>query len=311
MTQLLEKGSMEQPSTTASISVMRPTMSSATGSAGSRRAASIIGSLVVCPGPPPPHQSMQSRYQRLETGLRDNWADLMTHSEVLKVTRDSASRELASLRSMVRAKEEADALKERNEQAIHHHLGNWAAQTTGKDFAEMARLHESSMLSTNKAPSQSAVEADMTSLQDNQEWPRWPGDGSAVPRAVAWDTAHRDHIKDPCSPIVYPHQAEDRWKYLFGDVNVAYAPAGTGVAAYHMTTPPTGKGHFAFSTSGSWGGLMKGQVYKISRRAKNLGPASSITLSEESDKRAHQGASISQFLASQPESLRGSQHLSR
>eukprot|EP00435_Cladocopium_sp_Y103_P047022 s2054_g13.t1 len=100
----------------------------------------------------------------------------------------------------------------------------------------------------------------------------------------AWIMQKRDQRKDPCSPICLKSQGEQRWKSLFGDRGVAYAPPGTGWMAYSGSHSDK-RNNSIFSQSSSYLGLKCGDVFDLAIRAKNMGPVSPITLPDELKKR--------------------------
>eukprot|EP00913_Durusdinium_trenchii_P003658 g3385.t1 len=96
-------------------------------------------------------------------------------------------------------------------------------------------------------------------------------------------TLDQPSAKDAGSEEQKRPQAEARWKNLFGDLGVAYAPPGTGWMAYPGAHSQ--RSASIFSQSSSYLGLKCGDVFDLAIRAKNLGPVSSITLPDELKKR--------------------------
>eukprot|EP00931_Biecheleriopsis_adriatica_P010723 TRINITY_DN111793_c0_g1_i1.p1 TRINITY_DN111793_c0_g1~~TRINITY_DN111793_c0_g1_i1.p1 ORF type:complete len:282 (+),score=42.10 TRINITY_DN111793_c0_g1_i1:44-847(+) len=220
-----------------------------------------------CPGPPPPHRDMMSRYYNLETGLRSNWASMHEAANDLGSTRGDAGGELESMVAL--AKSQADEVQRRAdlEEAEHYAVHEWRATTISRSPRVGSEM--SSQVFVPEFSPKASVDED----------PRIEGE----PRANHWKIQSRDHVKETCSPICLKEQAEQRWEYLFGDTQVAFAPPGTGVAAFSGGTKTS---KFRFSCSSGWQGLKRGDVFTISARASNPGPMSSITLPEEADKRA-------------------------
>eukprot|EP00437_Effrenium_voratum_P040876 CAMPEP_0181470128 /NCGR_PEP_ID=MMETSP1110-20121109/38389_1 /TAXON_ID=174948 /ORGANISM="Symbiodinium sp., Strain CCMP421" /LENGTH=233 /DNA_ID=CAMNT_0023595085 /DNA_START=29 /DNA_END=730 /DNA_ORIENTATION=+ len=204
------------------------------------------GKMVVCPcpHPPPVDKTMMARYGKLESTLQKNWATLHEADEKLRDTRSSASTEVGIFEEMKQAsaKEALDGAE--LEEAQQAQVREWLARTLEKSL-----------------PTEEAQEA--------KRLPKSPGE--------SWTIMSRDHLKEPCSPITQKHQAEARWKYLFGDLGVAYASPGTGWTAYSDRR--------LFSHSSSYLGMKCGDVFDLAIRAKNLGPVSSITLPDELKKR--------------------------
>lgn len=243
----------------------------------SSRLASSTGSLVVCPGPPPPHRSMLARYRKLETNLRSNWADLHSASQALRDTREDSTRELEEMLGLAADAELKEQLRHEHEEVVTRQLHDWVVRSTGRE-PELLRPQ----IQMFDAAAASA------SLQMELQDVRWPGDGAANPHTAAWTVAPRRMDKE----IVRKKQAVDRWQVLFGDPAVACAPPGTGVAAFHQSPRPAGFGSNSFSNSG-WLGLSRGDSMRFTHRAKNLGPASAITLPEEYEKRTQFANSFS------------------
>lgn len=237
----------------------------------SSRLASSTGSLVVCPGPPPPHRSMLARYQKLETNLRSNWADLHSASQALRDTREDSTRELEAMLGSAADAELKEQLRHEQEEAETRQLHDWVVRTTGRE-PELLRPR----IQMFDAAAASA------SLQVEIQEVRWPGDGAAIPHTTSWTVAPRRMDKE----MVRNKQV------LFGDPAVACAPPGTGVAAFHQSPRPSGFGSNCFSNSG-WLGLSRGDAMRFTSRAKNLGPASAITLPEEYEKRTQFASSFS------------------
>eukprot|EP00439_Symbiodinium_sp_Y106_P071391 s397_g12.t2 len=235
-------------------------------STSSSRFSRSTGKMVVCPcpHPPPVDKTMMARYDKLEDGLRKNWASLHDADANLKGTRSSASGEVASMEAMqqLQAQEARDAAE--MEEAQQSQVREWVARTVDKSSENDQYAKEA--LTSREEP------ADSASQQQKE-----------VRSATrSWRTEVRHHKKDPCSPITLKQQAEQRWKCLFGDAGVAYAPPGTGWAAYSGWK----RDRFSvFSQSSSYLGLKRGDVFELALRAQNVGTVSSITLPEELSKR--------------------------
>ncbi|CAE8715415.1 unnamed protein product [Polarella glacialis] len=296
---------------------MSSLMSPGRSSTSSSRLASSTGMMVLCPGPPPPHHSMMSRYHNLETGLQVNWADLHIVSGVLGTTRGEATTEISSMSAMVldqrmEAQRTADLKK-----AEEHSINEWLVNTLGVCGGSLTRTKSSGFFSGGQqAISRSGLETSMwqtnlyardgprmkdpTATKSRKEVygeDRPPG---GEPLAANWATAHRDHVKESCSPITAHAQAHARWEYLFGDLAVAYAEPGTGVAAFSgggLTSARRPSSRSApklrFSNSASWAGLKRGELFDVALRAKDQGPVSAITLPEECEKRSARGRMLS------------------
>lgn len=205
-----------------------------------------------------------ARYDKLEDGLRKNWASLHDSDADLKGTRSSASGEVASMEAMqqLQAQEARDAAE--LEEAQQSQVREWIARTVDKSSENDQYAKEA--LTSREEPADSVLQ------QQNE----------VLSATRSWRTDVRHHKKDPCSPITLKQQAEQRWKCLFGDAGVAYAPPGTGWAAYSGWK----RDRFSvFSQSSSYLGLKRGDVFELALRAQNVGTVSSITLPEELSKR--------------------------
>ncbi|CAE7258132.1 unnamed protein product [Symbiodinium sp. KB8] len=235
-------------------------------STSSSRFSRSTGKMVVCPcpRPPPVDKTMMARYDKLEDGLRKNWASLHDSDADLKGTRSSASGEVASMEAMqqLQAQEARDAAE--LEEAQQSQVREWIARTVDKSSENDQYAKEA--LTSREEPADSVLQ------QQNE----------VLSATRSWRTDVRHHKKDPCSPITLKQQAEQRWKCLFGDAGVAYAPPGTGWAAYSGWK----RDRFSvFSQSSSYLGLKRGDVFELALRAQNVGTVSSITLPEELSKR--------------------------
>lgn len=215
-----------------------------------------------CPHPPPVDKTMMVRYNKLERQLRDNWASLHEADATLKETHASASTEVGSMEALKAAqeKEVQDAFE--LEEAQNAQVHQWLAKT----------LHDQSSISSGSAK---AVGSQENSLFEESQ---------ASTPGQAWIMQKRDQRKDPCSPICLKSQGEQRWKSLFGDRGVAYAPPGTGWMAYSGSQSDK-RSNSIFSQSSSYLGLKCGDVFDLAIRAKNMGPVSPITLPDELKKR--------------------------
>ncbi|CAE7451154.1 unnamed protein product [Symbiodinium necroappetens] len=226
-------------------------------STSSSRFSRSTGKMVVCPcpHPPPVDKTMMARYDKLEDGLRKNWASLHDSDADLKGTRSSASGEVASMEAMqqLQAQEARDAAE--LEEAQQSQVREWVARTVDKSSENDQYAKEA--LTSREEPADSVLQ------QQNE----------VLSATRSWRTDVRHHKKDPCSPITLKQQAEQRWKCLFGDAGVAYAPPGTGWAAYSGWKRDR------------YLGLKRGDVFELALRAQNVGTVSSITLPEELSKR--------------------------
>jgi len=240
-------------------------------SQGASKLSRSTGMMVVCPCPGPPalHKSMMSRYGNLESGLRNNWASMHDAGNKLGQTRGDAGTELESMLALAKAQaDHAQYLKDL-EEAERNTVHDWVAHT----ISQSARLP-----SMSEPRETRALASTLSSGPTETPWKT--GDL----RLKRWNVTHRDHVKEPASPITMGDQANTRWEYLFGDSNVAFAPPGTGVAAFSGQVPKTEKAS-KFSHSSGWHGLMRGDVFQVSTRTADVGPTSSITLAHEYDKR--------------------------
>lgn len=196
---------------------------------------------------------MMKRYGKLESQLRDNWASLHQADSALKETRSSATKEVDSMQALKEMQEKEVQDSSELEEAQEAQVQEWLARTLDQPSAKDAGSEELSRFSQVTSPGR------------------------------AWMMESRDHKKEPCSPITLRPQAEARWKNLFGDLGVAYAPPGTGWMAYPGAHSQ--RSASIFSQSSSYLGLKCGDVFDLAIRAKNLGPVSSITLPDELKKR--------------------------
>lgn len=215
---------------------------------------------------------MMSRYNRLETGLRENWESMHEGGKTLGDLRRAAGEEMGDMMAMANAKAEKARVAKDLEEAEREQVREWLEHT----------MRSNSRMSESFVPAV-AVPSPFEAKPTFEE-PRVGGEL----RMKRWNPVLWNNSKDSYGPITNREQAEIRWNYIFGDTNVAFAPPGTGTGSAYAagTNNSQTNRQTKFSHGSGWKGVTQGEAFKIATRASGAGPVSSITLLEESNKRA-------------------------